>query len=113
MVHDNFAPKPAYGAYMTFVDARPVGSVQKAATWRSADGTVYFPQWTRPDKRKAGMIWTTKAAHERKLTFTSPKVTFLDVAGARVRPERAGNAVTLTLSGSPIYFFGGELKELP
>ena len=113
MVHDNFAPKPAYGAYMTFVDARPVGSVQKAATWRSADGTVYFPQWTRPDKRKAGMIWTTKAAHERKLTFTSPKVTFLDVAGARIRPERAGNVVTLELSGSPIYFFGGELKELP
>ena len=79
------------------------------------------------------MIWTTKAAHERKLTFTSPKVTFLDVAGARVRPvtftspkvtfldvagarvrpARAGNVVTLTLSGSPIYFFGGELKELP
>ncbi|MBR0503922.1 MAG: beta-galactosidase [Kiritimatiellae bacterium] len=113
MVHDNFAPKPAYGAYMTFVDARPVGSVQKAATWRSADGTVYFPQWTRPDKRKAGMIWTTKAAHERNLTFTSPNVTFLDVAGARVRPERAGNVVTLTLSDSPIYFFGGELKDLP
>ena len=59
------------------------------------------------------MIWTTKAAHERKLTFTSPKVTFLDVAGARIRPERAGNVVTLELSGSPIYFFGGELKELP
>ena len=113
MVHDNFAPKPAYGAYMTFVDARPVGSVQKAATWRSADGTVYFPQWTRPDKRKAGMIWTTKAPHERKLTFTAPNVTFLDVAGARVRPERAGNVVTLTLSDSPIYFFGGELKDLP
>ena len=112
MVHDNFAPKPAYGAYMTFVDARPVGSVQKAATWRSADGTVYFPQWTRPDKRKAGMIWTTKAAHERKLTFTSPKVTFLDVAGARVRPTREGNVYTLRISGSPIYFFGGELKDV-
>ncbi len=58
MVHDNFAPKPAYGAYMTFVAARPAGSVQKGGVWRSADGNVYFPQWTRPDKRKAGMIWT-------------------------------------------------------
>ncbi len=113
MVHDNFAPKPAYGAYMTFIDARPVGSVQTAVNWRSADGTIYFPQWTRPDKRKAGMIWTTKAAHGRKLAFTSSNVTFLDVSGARVRPERAGNVVTLELSGSPIYFFGGELKELP
>ena len=113
MVHDNFAPKPAYGAYMTFVDARPTGSVQTVGSWRSADGTVYFPQWTRPDKRKAGMIWTTKDAHERKLTFTAPDVTFLDVAGARVRPERTGNVVTLMLSDSPIYFFGGELKDLP
>ena len=112
MVHDNFAPKPAYGAYMTFVDARPAGSVQTAATWRSASGTVYFPQWTRPDGRKAGMIWTTGVRQERTLEFTSPKVTFLDVAGARVRPERAGSAVTLTLSGSPVYFFDGELKSI-
>ena len=113
IVHDNFAPKPAYGAYMTFVYARPVGSVQTSAAWRSPDGSVYYPQWTRPDKRKAGMIWTTNSAHERKLEFTSPDVTFLDVAGARIRPERTGNVVTLTISGSPVYFFGGELKGQP
>ena len=113
MVHGNFAPKPAYGAFMTFVDARPAGSVQTAVNWRSADGTVYFPQWTRPDKRTAGMIWSTKAAHARKLAFTSSKVTFLDVAGARVRPACEGSVYTLTLSGSPIYFIGGALKEVP
>ncbi len=112
MVHDNFAPKPAYGAYMTFVAARPAGSVQKGGAWRSADGNVYFPQWTRPDKRQAGMVWTVRAAHDRKVEFTSPNMTFLDVAGARVRPPHEGNVYTLPLSGSPIYFFGGELKKL-
>lgn len=112
MVHDNFAPKPAYGAYMTFVAARPAGSVQKGGVWRSADGNVYFPQWTRPDKRQAGMVWTVRAAHDRKVEFTSPNMTFLDVAGARVRPPHEGNVYTLPLSGSPIYFFGGELKKL-
>lgn len=112
MVHDNFAPKPAYGAYMTFVAARPAGSVQKGGAWRSADGNVYFPQWTRPDKRQAGMVWTVRAAHDRKVEFTSPNMTFLDVAGARVRPPHEGSVYTLPLSGSPIYFFGGELKKL-
>ena len=112
IVHDNFAPKPAYGAYMTFVAARPAGSVQKGGAWRSADGNVYFPQWTRPDKRQAGMVWTVRAAHDRKVEFTSPNMTFLDVAGARVRPPHEGNVYTLPLSGSPIYFFGGELKKL-
>ena len=112
MVHDNFAPKPAYGAYMTFVAARPAGSVQKGGAWRSADGNMYFPQWTRPDKRQAGMVWTVRAAHDRKVEFTSPNMTFLDVAGARVRPPHEGSVYTLPLSGSPIYFFGGELKKL-
>jgi len=112
MVHDNFAPKPAYGAYMTFVAARPAGSVQKGGAWRSADGNEYFPQWTRPDKRQAGMVWTVRAAHDRKVEFTSPNMTFLDVAGARVRPPHEGSVYTLPLSGSPIYFFGGELKKL-
>ena len=54
-----------------------------------------------------------RVAHERTLTSTSPLVPSRGVPGARVRPARAGNVVTLTLSGSPIYFFGGELKELP
>jgi hypothetical protein len=111
MVHDNFAPKPAYGAYMTFIDVRPAGSIQNSAAWRSEDGTIYFPQWTRPDGRKAGMVWTTRAAHERKMTFTSSGMTFLDVSGARVRPECEGNAYKLVLSGSPIYFIGGEIEK--
>ena len=109
IVRGNFAPKPAYGAYMTFIGIRPPGSVQSPGTWRSADGTVFFPQWTRPDGRKAGMVWTVGDTHRRELRFSSPGVEFFDVGGARVRPEREGCVFTLRISGSPIYFSGGEL----
>ncbi|MGN0847240.1 MAG: hypothetical protein ACI4RA_07645 [Kiritimatiellia bacterium] len=110
IVRDNFAPKPAYGAYMTFIDRRPPNSVQKDGIWRSADGLVYFPQWTRPEKRPAGMIWTVGAPGPMTLEFTSANVSFLDVNGARVRPARAGNTVTLEVGDAPIYFTGAELK---
>ena len=112
IVHGNFAPKPAYGAYMTFIDARPAGSVQKSVQWRSADGKDYFPQWTRPDGRSAGMVWTIGPARKVKMAFSSPKMAFSDLAGARVRPVREGNAYTLIISGSPIYFVGGEMTDM-
>ena len=111
MVHDNFAPKPAYGAYMTFVDARPAGSVQRRGKWRSYDGKTYFPQWKRPDGRSAGMIWTL--GHDRrKVGFSSPKMEFLDTVGARIRPVHDGNVYELALSDMPIYFLGGELDGM-
>ncbi len=112
IVHGNFAPKPAYGTYMTFVGARPAGSVQKRAQWRSEDGRDYYPQWTRPDGSPAGMVWTTGPARRIKLAFTSQKMTFLHANGARLRPDRQGDVYTLSISGSPIYFIGGELKEI-
>jgi hypothetical protein len=112
IVHDNFAPKPAYGAYMTFVGARPAGSIKKGGVWRSEDGKVYYPQWTIPGKGGAGMIWTCGAAKDMAVAFSSDGMTFLDVAGARVRPARAGKVYTLPVSGSPTYFFGGEILSL-
>ncbi len=110
IVRDNFAPKPAYAAYMTFIDRRPVRSVQKDGVWRSADGQLYFPQWRRPDKRPAGMIWTVGTAGPMEFEFTSPNVQFLDLYGARVRPRREGNVFTVDVSDAPIYFTGAELK---
>ena len=111
LVHDNFAPKPALGAYMTFVDTRPAGSVQNGGEWRSADGKTYFPQWTRPDGRKAGMIWTIDGEQDREVTFSSRKMTFLDASGAKVRPTRNGCEYSLRVTDSPLYFFGGELRQ--
>ena len=44
--------------------------------------------------------------------FSSDKMKFLDVAGARVRPDRTGKVYKLPVSGSPIYFQGGGLVSL-
>ena len=111
IVHNNFAPKPAYGAYMTFIDRRPVGSVQKKLPWRDEKAGRYFPQWKRPDGRDAGMVWTTGASEKVWLAFAGEWVEFHDVSGLRVRPERDGKKYLVPLSESPIYFTGGELVK--
>ena len=111
LVHDNFAPKPALGAYMTFVDARPAGSVQKPGAWRTADGKIWFPQWMRPDGRDAGMLWTVGGPLRREVEFSSQNVEFIDAAGAKVRPPRKGSAFSLEITDSPLYFIGGELRD--
>ena len=111
LVHDNFAPKPALGAYMTFIDARPAGSVQKPGAWRTADGKIWFPQWMRPDGRDAGMLWTVGAPLRREIEFSSQNVEFIDAAGAKVRPPRKGSAFSLEITDSPLYFIGGELRD--
>lgn len=85
---------------------------KKGGVWRSEDGKVYYPQWTIPGKGGAGMIWTCGAAKDMAVAFSSDGMTFLDVAGARVRPARAGKVYTLPISGSPTYFFGGEILSL-
>ena len=110
MVHNNFAPKPAYGAYMTFIDRRPVGSVQKPGVWRDEKTKRYFPQWKRPDGRDAGMVWTMDEPRKVWLTFTGEHVEFHSVSGLRVRPKRDGKKVLVPLSESPIYFTGGALQ---
>ena len=111
IVHDNFAPKPALGAYMTFVDARPAGSAPKRGAWRTADGKIWFPQWTRPDGRDAGMLWTVGAPLRREVEFSSQNVEFIDAAGAKVCPPRKGSAFSLEITDSPLYFIGGELRD--
>ena len=110
MLHANLAPKPAYTAYMTFVERRPVGSVQLPEAWHDADRTDYFPQWKLPDGRSAGMIWTIGRAQTRKLRFTADRIEFMDLYGARVRPARDGDAWLVPVSDSPIYFRGGALR---
>ena len=111
MVHGNFSPKPAYGAYMTFAGARLAGSVQSRDKWRSSDGKTYFPQWKRPDGCCAGMIWTL-ASGRRNVVFSSPDMEFSDMFGARIRPVRNGNVYELALTDSPIYFVGGKIAEV-
>lgn len=110
ILHANFAPKPAYTAYMTFIDRRPVGSVQLPNPWHDQNRQNYYPQWKLPDGRVGGMIWTIGKAETRRLRFTTDKIEFMDLSGARVRPSRQGDAWLVPVSDSPIYFRGGALR---
>ena len=111
IVHGSFAPKPAYGAYKTFIDRRPVGSVQRSDRWKSAGGRAYFPQWRRPDGKDAGMIWTIGPTGERWLAFTTDHVSFHDVTGLRLFPKRDGTRYLVPVTDSPVYFTGGALQD--
>ncbi len=127
LTHRNFTPKPAWGAYRNFVLARPVGSVQTPGPWHDEKREFYFPQWTRPDGVKAGILWKTGAAEKRTLRFDGGKISFRDYTGRVLKPvsdlappregsgyevaggSKAGSAYLVPLSGDPIYFEGGAL----
>ena len=110
IVHENFAPKPAYGAYMNFIIQRPVGSRQIAADWHDEKHLDYFPQWTRPDGKIAGMMWTLARPASRDLTFDGDNVRFFDVGGRRLIPRRTGARTwRVPLGDSPVYFVGARL----
>lgn len=73
IMHTNLAPKPAYGAYWTFIDMRPVGSVQDSGVWHNEQRTMYYPQWKRPNGQHTGMIWKTGKPSRMRLEFASEK----------------------------------------
>ena len=111
IVHDNFAPKPAWGAYKNFIIQRPVGSKQLPGAWRDDARTTYFPQWTRPDGRPAGMFWTLGRTCLRDLTFDGERVEFHDVWGKRIIPVKTGPKTWRVPTGeSPVYFTGAKIK---
>lgn len=109
--HANLVPKPAYGAYMNFTRQRPAGSVQSKAAWHDAKRTVYFPQWTRPDGRPAGMIWKpSQRAKRTPVTFEGKDIEFYGLTGIRLPTvATADGAYLIPLGESPVYFVGGRL----
>ena len=110
MVHRNLTPKPAWGAYMNFILQHPTGSKRFEAAWHDEKRIVYWPQWTLPDGRPAGMIWTKDRKKQVTLAFDNPNVRFVDVWGKAVYPVKAGEkAWKLEISGSPVYFQGARL----
>jgi len=120
LMHPSFAPKPAYGAYATFISMRPAGSTQKTLPYRDSKG-VFFPQWRRPEGEDAGMIWTSagwakSALGETctmRLRFTADAVRFFGCDGREIYPHKDDDGLcTLEISGSPVYFVGGELCPL-
>ena len=107
LTHRNFTPNPAWGAYRNFTLARPAGSVQASGPWRDDAHDFHFPQWTRPDGVKAGMLWKTGEPERRKLRFDGDPIRFRDYTGRTVKPVRtAPGEYVVPLSGEPIYFEG-------
>lgn len=109
LVHANFAPKPGWSAYTTFVDARPVGSENLERKWRNEKGTVFCPCWRRPDGKTAGMIWRTDRNEMLTLSFTADaEISFCDHLGAQLNPlEVCKGQFRLELGPCPIFFKGG------
>lgn len=113
LMHADFQPKPAYGAYMQFTRARPAGSVNRDGVWHDRGRGFYHPQWTRPDGTKAGMLWKTGDAVRREISFTGGTPKFQNMFGMKIAPrETAPGRYLLEVSGSPVYFSGVELAPL-
>ena len=105
MVHRNLTPKPAWGAFMNFIQHHPVGSKRLENVWHDEKRMVYWPQWTRPDGTAAGMIWTKDKVRSATLVFDKPSVKFADVWGKAIYPTKTGErSWRIELSGSPVYF---------
>ena len=110
LTHRNFTPKPAWGVYRNVVLARPEGSVQTPGEWHAENRTFFFPQWTRPDGTKAGVLWKTGAAEKRELAFDSADMRFRDFTGRVVRPMASESGRhTLEIGENPVFFEGGAL----
>ncbi|MBQ6245219.1 MAG: hypothetical protein IJK04_00025, partial [Kiritimatiellae bacterium] len=112
LVHSNRTPKPALGAYSNFILARPPGSVQSPGPWHDESRKFFFPQWTRPDGTKVGLLWTTGPAEKKVLKFDAEKIVFRTYTGLKLAPARiAPGTYRVPVSGDPIYFAGGALAE--
>ncbi len=112
LMHADFQPKPAYTAYAAFTRERPSGSVQGKGIWHNDARTFYFPQWTRPDGVKAGMVWIPRSTKEvRVLRFKGGSPTFRNMYGRRIAAREVEKGVfRIIVSDSPIYFSGAELS---
>ena len=112
LMHADFTPKPAYASYGAFTRMRPAGSVQKSGAWHDKDRRFFHPQWTRPDGKKAGLVWRLGAAESRKLKFLGGKPTFYNYAGRKIGVRDVGDGVySVLVTDSPVYFVGAELVQ--
>ena len=93
---------------------RPAGSTVLHRPWKSENGTLYHPQWQRPDGRPAGAIWSFGTSRELALTFSSKAITFTTHTGGALAPRWRDNTTTcvLPVSEAPIYFTGGTLERI-
>ena len=92
-----FAPREAYHAFRAFIDMRPAGSVNAIGAWRSADDDLYHPQWTRPDGRVAGSVWSV-SGRGRPPSFAQGAAEYRDWLGRRI------SSLPSPLPDTPVYY---------
>ncbi len=112
ILHRDLSPKPAYLAYKTLIAQRPAGSVPLEKAWKSADGTLFHPQWKRPDGQAAGAVWAYRKSGVYKLTFSVKDLPLTSHLGAPVGVQWNGNTCILPLSDEPVFFTGGTLESV-
>lgn len=76
---------------------RPAGSVNAIGAWRSADGDLYHPQWTRPDGRVAGSVWSV-SGRGRPPSFAQGAAEYRDWLGRRI------SSLPSPLPDTPVYY---------
>lgn len=111
LMHADFTPKPAFSAYGNFTRERPAGSVNKAGVWHNDERTLFFPQWTKPNGVKCGMIWALRGkCGKRVLKFTGGTPVFHNMYGRKMGVhQKADGEYVIVVDGSPMYFSGAEL----
>ncbi len=112
LMHADFQPKPAYAAYAAFTRERPAGSVQVKGVWHNKRRDFYYPQWTRPNGVKAGMMWVAHAEAEgmRTLRFTGGTPVFRNMYGRKIALQEVEKGVfNVPVTESPLYFSGAHL----
>lgn len=102
--------KPACRAYEQLIRMRPVGSVQSAEVWHDEMRTFYCPAWTRPDGRKAGMLWTIGSSTVRDLALAE-RVSFCDYRGESVDFPKVDGKFFVRVTDEPIYWMEESKKE--
>ena len=107
MVHANLVPKPAWLANKAFITQRPAGSKNLGGEWRK--NGLYFPQWTRPDGKVGGMVWTDRDAREMTLVFDADGVVMHDMWGKPAAVTGDGRKWLVEVTGEPTYFTGAKL----
>ena len=112
LTQEGYEPKPAFSAYMAFINRRPEGSVQTPAAWHDKARRYYYPQWTRPDGKKAGMVWCVEGETRRALRFKGGKPVFRNLYGRRIPVlELEDGVFNVPVSESPVYFEGAEITK--
>ncbi len=112
LTHRDLSPKPAWHAYCQLTRQRPSGSTNLELPWKSDNNAIYYPQWERPDKVKAGALWAFKQQGNYTLRFSNASARFSTWDGRPLSVNWQGNRCTLKLTGHPIYFTGATLEAV-